>query len=178
MGASPMPLGDGGRLRESTMALQIDDLSAALWDYRAPEEIGRHDLTNEQWLLIRQVFPKPATRRGSPRHPRRLLDGMLWILRTGAPWRDLPRSRYGPWKTVWRNFDEWRRSGLLGRVKQSLLHHLNEEGELDWDLWCVDGTSIRASRAAVGGGNGGARTNQSTTHSGDPEEAGVPRSTS
>ncbi len=161
----------------TAMTLQIEELNAALWDYRAPEEIGRHELTNERWLLIRDLFPRPTTRRGNPRHPRRLLDAMFWILRTGAPWRDLPCDRYGPWRTVWRRFDEWSREGRIERVKQRLLQHLNEAGELDWDLGCVDGTSVRASRAAVGGGKGGAAKSLSTTRLGAHEEAGEPRST-
>jgi transposase len=65
---------------------------------------------------------------------------MFWILRTGAPWRDLPRERYGPWRTVWRRFDQWRREGRLEEIKQRLLAQLNEAGVVDWDLWCVDGT--------------------------------------
>ncbi|RMG18623.1 MAG: transposase, partial [Planctomycetota bacterium] len=52
--------------------------------------MGRPELTNEQWRPIRDLFSRPATRRGKPRHPRRLLDGAFWILRTGAPWRGLP----------------------------------------------------------------------------------------
>lgn len=141
----------------TAMHLTLEDLCAVFEDYRPTGEIGRHELTNQQWFLIRELFPKPETRRGSPRHARRLLDGMLWVLRTGAPWRDLPRERYGPWQTVWRRFDHWRREGQLERVKQRLLAHLNEAGELDWDLWCVDGTSIRAARCAGGGGKRGAR---------------------
>ena len=160
------------------MTLGIEELRAALWDYRAPEVIGRHELTNEQWQLIRELFPRPATRRGNPRHPRRLLDGMLWILRTGAPWRDLPRDRYGPWKTVWRKFDEWRREGRLDLVKRRLLLRLNQAGELDWDLWCVDGTSVRASRCAVGGGRGGTLVNPITMHQDARQAAGERRSTS
>ncbi|RMG14073.1 MAG: transposase [Planctomycetota bacterium] len=73
---------------------------------------------------------------------------------TGAPWRGLP-ERQGPGKTVWCRFDPWRREGRLDRVKQRLLAHLNEAGELDWDLWWVDGTSIRAARCANGGRKGG-----------------------
>ena len=72
------------------MELTTEDLVAALEDYRSPSEIGRHELSNEQWLLVRSLFPRPESRRGLPRHPRRLLDGMFWLLRTGAPWRDLP----------------------------------------------------------------------------------------
>jgi len=159
------------------MSFGIEELSGALWDYRAPCEIGRHELTNEQWQLIRGLFPRPRTRRGKPRHPRRLLDGMFWILRTGAPWRDLPK-RYGPWKTVWRRFDQWRREGRLGQVKQRLLAHLNQIGVLDWDLWCVDGTSIRAARCASGGGKRGATTSRRTTRLVVHAVAGEPRSTS
>ena len=159
------------------MTLGIEDLREVLWDYRAPGEIDRHELTNEQWRLIRDLFPRPNTRRGNPRHPRRLLDGVFWILRTGAPWRDLP-DRYGPWRTVWRRFDQWRRQERLGRVKEGLLAHLNRVGELDWELWCVDGTSIRAARCASGAGKGGARRSRRTTPSDGHVVVGEPRSTS
>ena len=74
------------------MTLRVEELIAALWDYRAPEEIGRHELTNERWSLIRDLFPRPTTRRGNPRHPRRLLDAMFWILRTGAPHGEIYRA--------------------------------------------------------------------------------------
>jgi transposase len=161
----------------TAMRLTLEDVCGALMDYRPPSEIGRHELTNEQWLLIRELFPKPETRRGSPRHPRRLLDGMFWTLRAGAPWRDLPRERYGSWRTVWRRFDPWRREGRLDLVKQRLLARLNEAGELDWDLWCVDGTSIRAARCASGGGKRGAPRNRRTTRSDVHAAVGEPRFT-
>lgn len=162
----------------TAMQLSLEDVCSAAWDYRPPSEVGRHELSNEHWLLIRELFPRPRTRRGSPRHPRRLLDGMLWILRTGAPWRDLPRERYGPWQTVWRRFDEWSRDGRLNQVKQRLLARLNEAGQVDWDLWCVDGTSIRAARCASGGGKRGARRKRRTKRSVGRGVAGAPRSTS
>ena len=92
-----------------------------------------------------------------------MLNGLLWLLRTGAPWRDLPRERFGPWQTVWRRFDRWRREGTLERLKEVLLSRLNRSGELDWELWCVDGTSVRASRAAVGGGNRGIPVSRTIT---------------
>lgn len=121
-------------------------------EQRSVEQIRRHELTNEEWGLIRDLFPPPKNWRGRPRHPRLLLDGMFWLLRTGAPWRDLP-ERYGPWKTVWRRFHEWRASGRLSAVRLALLAQLDAQGQLDWDLWCVDGTSVRASRSAVGAGS-------------------------
>ena len=82
----------------TAMKLTLENVSDALWDYRPPSEVGRHELTNAQWLLIRDLFPRPETRRGNPRHPRRLLDGMFWILRTarrGAIYRAIATDRGG-----------------------------------------------------------------------------------
>lgn len=135
--------------------MDLDDVVWALRNHREPSDIRRHELTNEEWRRVARQLPRRATRRGRPRPEREQLDGMLWILRTGAPWRDLPRERYGPWQTVMRTFHTWRRLGVLERVKQALLQDLEQAGRLDWDLWCVDGTSVRATRAAVGGSKGG-----------------------
>ena len=125
--------------------------------------VGRHEVTDEEWQLVERVLPEPRNRRGRPRSHRQMLNGLLWLLRTGAPWRDLPRERFGPWQTVWRRFDRWRREGTLERLKEVLLSRLNRSGELDWELWCVDGTSVRASRAAVGGGNRGIPVSRTIT---------------
>jgi transposase len=78
-----------------------------------------------------------------------IVNGILWILHTGAPWRDLP-ERYGHWTTVYGRFNRWRRDGTWTRIATSLLDELDERGLIDRDLWCVDGTVIRASRAAAG----------------------------
>ena len=66
----------------------------------------RHRLTDEQWELIADVFPAPKRMGRPPRDRRTILDGILWILRTGSPWRDLP-SELGPWQTVWDLFISW-----------------------------------------------------------------------
>ena len=158
--------------------LTTADLAAAMANYLPPEQIGRHELSNRAWALVRPLLPARATQRGNPRDQRQLLNGMLWSLRTGAPWRDLP-SRYGPWQTVWRNFNEWREAGLLEEIKVALLGQLDEAGALDWDLWCVDGTSVRATRAAAGARKRGARTRSpKTTRSAAREEGSAPKSTS
>jgi transposase len=60
--------------------------------------IGRGELTDRAWAAIRPLLPKPNTRNGKRRDHRQVINGILWKLRTGAPWRDLP-ERYGPWKT-------------------------------------------------------------------------------
>jgi transposase len=70
-------------------------------------------------------------------------------LHTGAPWRDVP-ERYGPWQTVYDRFNKWRKDGTWATLLTELLDHLDQHGHLGRDLWCVDGTVIRASRAAAG----------------------------
>ena len=78
-----------------------------------------------------------------------MLNGILWILRTGSPWRDLP-ERFGPWQTVYDHFAKWRALGAYDRILEALHIRLDADGEIDWDLWCIDGSSVRASRAAAG----------------------------
>lgn len=121
----------------------------------------RHRLTDEQWNLIADVFGL-AQRMGRPSRDRRtILDGILWILRTGSPWRDLPAA-FGPWQTVWRLFNQWNQDGLLVKI----LDRLRGSVEIDEDLWCIDGTIVRAARCAAGGGKKTIRTNRTTTPSG------------
>lgn len=77
-----------------------------------------------------------------------MLNGILWILRTGSPWRDLP-ERFGPWQTVYDEFATGRTIGAYDRILEALHVRLDAAGEIDWDLWCIDGSSVRASRAAA-----------------------------
>ncbi len=110
----------------------------------------RHELTDEQWHLIHPILPqRTATTGRPPSDPRLMLNGIFWILRTGAPWRDLP-ERFGPWQTVYDHFRNWRHDRTYDRILQALQIRLDREGEIDWDLWCIDGSSVRASRAAAG----------------------------
>jgi len=110
----------------------------------------RHELSDQQWELLTPFFPpRPRKRGGQWKDDRTILNGIFWRLNTGAPWRDLP-ERYGKWKTVHDRFSKLRKSGLLDRIIEELQLHLDERGLVDYDLWCVDGSSIRASRAAAG----------------------------
>ena len=110
----------------------------------------RHALTDEQWALVEPLIPRSTARTGRPAKDRRLmLDGVFWVLATGAPWRDLP-ERFGPWQTVYDHFARWRKAGVLAAVVEALQLELDRAGLVDWDLWCVDGASVRAARAAAG----------------------------
>ncbi len=107
----------------------------------------RHRLTDEQWNLISDVFAKPKRTGRPPRDRRQIVDGVLWILRTGSPWRDLPDA-FGPWATAWDLFDTWNRDGTL----QAVLDRLRGQVEIDEELWCIDGTIVGAAKCAAGGG--------------------------
>ncbi|NOG54912.1 MAG: IS5 family transposase [Planctomycetes bacterium] len=118
----------------------------------------RHRLTDEQWALIKDLFPLPKRMGRPPSDPRDMIDGILWILNTGAQWRDLPPD-FGPRSTVWDHFDRWNHDGTL----QAVLDRLRDDVEIDEELWCVDGTTVRAAKCAAGGGKGGIRRSPTIT---------------
>jgi len=121
----------------------------------------RHRLTDGQWELIAQLFALPKRMGRPPRDRRKIMDGILWILRTGSPWRDLPEA-LGPWQTVWDLFNRWNHDGTLDKI----LEHLRLKQQLDPELWCIDGTIVRAARCASGGGKKTIRTSRKTMPSG------------
>jgi transposase len=110
--------------------------------------MARYELSDEHWNLLKGLFPKQK-RGGRWNDHRTTLNGMLWILRSGAPWRDLP-ERYGKWKSVYHRFNRWRSDGSFHRILKALQIRLDKKGKIDWDLWLVDGSNVRASRAAAG----------------------------
>ena len=110
----------------------------------------RHELSDPQWELLAPFFPpRPRRRGGQWKDDRAILNGIFWRLNTGAPWRDLP-ERYGQWQTVYHRFNALRKAGRLEALLQALQQRLDAQGRIDWDLWCVDGSSVRGSRAAAG----------------------------
>src|SRR6266446_10496790 len=115
----------------------------------------RHELAWPQWKRIASFFPHQIHHggRGRPFEDHRLLfNGILWRLHTGAPWRDIP-ERFGPWETIYGRFRRWRRDGTWARILTHLLEDLEHRGQLGHDLWLVDATIVRASRAAAGAKN-------------------------
>jgi transposase len=115
---------------------------------------NRGDLTNGEWERLQPLLPpqKPAVGRPAKDH-RTILNGILWILRTGAPWRDLP-AQYGKWTTVVSRFYRWRVAGIWQHIFVKLQEQGDAEGKLDWDKHYVDGTVIRAHQHAAGAKGG------------------------
>jgi transposase len=112
--------------------------------------MARDILTDEQWERLRTVLPPQKPTTGHPAKDHRLVvNGILWILRTGAPWRDLPTD-YGPWQTCSTRFYRWVKAGVWDQVLAELQQQADAGGHLDWHLHHVDGTIIRAHQHAAG----------------------------
>ncbi|HBA4363249.1 TPA: IS5 family transposase, partial [Escherichia coli] len=88
--------------------------------------MARYDLPDEAWSIIQPLLPAEPTS-PQPGRPwaehRKIINGMFWVLCSGAPWRDLP-ERYGPWKTVYNRFNRWSKSGVINIIFNRLLSAL------------------------------------------------------
>ena len=111
------------------------------------------DLTDEQWEAIRPFVPGPeiegtSAKGGRPwRDPRDVLHGILWVLRTGAPWSDMP-SRYPPSSTCHRRFQKWTEEGVWDAILEALATDLKRRGKVDLTEAFVDGTHAGAKKGA------------------------------
>ena len=109
------------------------------------------DLTEAQWAILKPLF-QPKRRpdgRGRPwKDARAVLNGVFWILRTGAPWHDLP-PRYPPYQTCHRRFQKWRRDGLLTDVLTRLAQDLRDRGKLDLSETFIDASFSSAKKGAL-----------------------------
>ena len=109
-------------------------------------------LTDEQWSVVESLIPHPKPRKdrkGRPRVPARsVLDGMLWILWTGAPWKALP-SEYPPYQTVHRRMREWVEARVFWKVLKALAEDLRDRGKIDLTEAFIDGTHAGAKRGAL-----------------------------
>lgn len=132
----------------------------------------RYELTDDGWERIAPLLP--AQRRGGRwTDHRTVLNGMFWVLNAGAQWRDMP-ERYGAWETVYGRYRRWTREGLFGRILNALHVSLDQDGRIDWSVFDVDGTSIRAHRSAAGASRRSKKTDPTSpaaTPWDDPAEA-------
>src|SRR5215213_5941053 len=112
------------------------------------------DLTDVQWERLRPLLPPQKSHTGRPAHDHRtVINGILWMLRTGSPWRSLP-ERYGSWKTVSSRFYRWQQAGVWDRALAESQRQADAEGRLDWSLHFVDSTVVRAHQHAAGAKGG------------------------
>lgn len=129
----------------------------------------RFDLSDEEYALLKPFLP--PERSGKAGRPwaahRKTLDGIFWILRTGAPWRDLPQG-YGPFSTVHNRLTRWRQEGRWQKILDKLEALARKLGRLDFSMGDLDGSVIRAHKAAAG-----AKKKAGANSGGKPPSAGV-----
>ncbi|PVY38318.1 putative transposase [Pontibacter virosus] len=108
----------------------------------------RYEISDHDWQRLSPLLPgKPGDVGCTPRDNRLFLNAVLWIARSGAPWRDLP-ERYGPWNSAYQRFRRWARKGVWQQVFEQL-----QEPDLDWLM--LDSTTVRAHQHAAGQKNNG-----------------------
>ncbi len=119
----------------------------------------RYELSEPRWRLIKDLLPRSGSKGGRPwEDHRRVLNGIFWILNSGAQWRELP-ERYGKWECVYGRFRRWSRDGTIDRILERLQLSLNEDGTIDLDTWFVDSTGQgfkMAPRRSLGAGSAAA----------------------
>lgn len=105
--------------------------------------LHRHAISDAQWDRIKDLLPgRPGQTGWLAQDNRLFIDAVLWVGKTGAPWRDLP-ERFGNWNSVWRRFDRWARKGTWRMVFEAL-----QDPDLEWLI--LDATIIRAHPHAAG----------------------------
>jgi transposase len=112
----------------------------------------RHEMTDREWTRLKLLLPKRRTGR-PPKDHRMIINALLWLAKTGAPWRDLP-ERFGPWRTVATRFYRWTWSGLWERILAELRRMADAKDGIDWEVHMVDGTNVRAHHCAAGAKGG------------------------
>ena len=132
----------------------------------------RYELTDDGYDRIKDLLPTQH-RGGRWADHRTVLNGIFWILNSGAHWRDMP-ERYGKWETVYGRFRRWTREGLIDQILNHLHVTLDDDGRIDWSVFDVDGSNVRAHRCAAGAPESPKKTGQTshaTTPWDDPAEA-------
>lgn len=116
--------------------------------------VGRGEVTDAAWARIESLLPPVQGEGRRWRDHRQVLNAILWKLRTGAPWRDLP-ERYGPWKTAHERLRRWTADGTWDRVLAEVVVKDDSVGEVEWVI-SVDSSVVRAHQHAAGARKKGA----------------------
>ena len=118
--------------------------------------MSRGDLTDSEWRILDPLLPNRGERGPAIADKRRTVNGILWVLRTGAPWRDMP-ERYGNWNSVFVRFTRWSKLGVWDAAFETLAS-LGPPADKEH---AIDSTIVRAHQHAAGAKKGGARTRRS-----------------
>jgi transposase len=116
-----------------------------------PNAAAKPQLSDEQWAVIEDLFPwdPPDSAGGRPRvPPRPCLEGILWVLRTGARWKDLPKS-FPSYPTCWRRLQEWSDDGTFEKAWARSLKKLDGLGQVNWKETFADGTFCSAKKGVA-----------------------------
>ncbi|MFD7705384.1 IS5 family transposase [Streptomyces caelestis] len=128
----------------------------------------RHELSDQEWDLLAPLIPRAVT--GRPRvDDRQVINGMIYKIRTGLPWRDLP-DRYGPWQTVYTRFRRYALSGVFAQALQQIQAQADAAGDIDW-LVQIDSTIVRAHQHAAAN-----RPKKGTRQPDEPDDHALGRS--
>ena len=110
----------------------------------------RHELTDQEWNRIKDMLPPEHQKEGKRGRPakydnRGIMNGILWIARNGAPWRELP-ERYGKWQAVYARFRQWKQLGIFEAIFAAL------SADADMENLSIDSRSCKVHQSANGGG--------------------------
>ena len=150
-------------------------------EYRRPgaydTRVRAFDLRSREWEMLEPLLPA-GRKPGRPRKwsRRRLIDGIRWRIRAGAPWRDIP-ERYGPWQSVYGLFRRWQRDGTWAVIVTALQALADAVGHLSWDISVDSGTARAHQHASGARRDGGGQQEQPGGASGpEPADHGLGRS--
>ena len=111
--------------------------------------VRRGEITHRAWEQIEPLLPRDRGKRGGRwRYHRTVVNGILWKMRTGAPWRDLP-ERYGPWQTCFDRFNRWRRDGTWDRLLADAQTKSDAVGQIEWEVGADHGV-VHGDQHAAG----------------------------
>ena len=106
-------------------------------------------LSDRQYEEIKDLLPANHRRGGQWKDHRTMIDGILWALSDGGRWRNVPKE-FGPWQSVYDRFSRWTRRGLWDKILRRLQARKMAGGDIDFSLFCIDGTIIRGHQSAAG----------------------------
>lgn len=106
-------------------------------------------LSDDQYEQLQDLLPPNGQRGGQWKDHRLMIDAILWALSDGGRWRNIP-AEFGPWQSVYDRFRNWTRKGLWDKILRRLQARKMRSGDIDWGLFCIDGTVVRAHQSAAG----------------------------